>query len=102
MAKKKKQQKSKKHYSKPHNTNNKLVIAQAARLDKEVSQVVPQVYSCFAKVLIEEKHHTPAYVEKMFIRTQELWDELVQRDEIESMIDWCEQTTGIGLRRGQR
>lgn len=86
---------------------NKYLIEQYKQREKErkalkeaTMSLVPQIYACFAKVLYEDYKHTPAYIEKMFRRTQEVWDELVETDEMDNMIDWCEQSTGILLRTG--
>lgn len=70
------------------------------RLEEATNTNVAQIYACFAKVLIEEYKHTPEWVEKLFVRTQICWDEMVQNEEVDSMVDWCEKATGIDLRMG--
>lgn len=77
---------------------NTFQIAQArelAKLQKKVKEIVPEVYACFAKALIEEGR-TPEEVGELFAHTQRLWNENV--DNMEDMITWVADTVGIEVR----
>lgn len=76
----------------------KQVERQKRKLKEATKQNVPEIYACFCKVLYEDYHHTPEYIQKLFARTQEVWNELVENDSVERMVEWCEKTTGIDLR----
>lgn len=84
---------------------NQWLINQCRQLEQQKKALkqatntnVSQIYACFAKVLMDDYKHTPDYIEKLFIKTQDLWGQLVDEDKIEDMVDWCEKTTGISLR----
>lgn len=81
---------------------NKWLIQQAkeiAILKKQLKEeTVPELYACFCKVLIEDYGKTGDEVEELFKKTEDVWNELVENDEIKHMVDWCEATTGISLR----
>ena len=68
-----------------------------ARLRWECNNLVPEIYACFCKVLIEDYGKSDDEVNTLFIRTQEVWNELVNKEEISDMISWCEKTTGMIL-----
>jgi len=70
-----------------------------AKLRKLTNDIVPQIYACFCKVLIENGN-TPEDVAELFNRTQIVWNEITESNEIEDMIKWCEATTGITLATG--
>ena len=67
----------------------KEIERQKAELKKATSNNVPEIYACFAKVLIEEMGNSVEEVTSLFARTQEVWNEIVEHDEVKNMIDWC-------------
>lgn len=69
-----------------------------AELRKATSQNVPEIYACICKIMIDEYHNSVEDVTELIIRSQGLWNELVENDEVENMVDWCEKTTGVSLR----
>lgn len=85
--------------------SNRYFIEQAKEIEKlkkrlkeAANQNVPELYACFGKVLFDEYKWSPDEIEALFIKTSNLWNDLVQNDNVSGMIDWCEQTTGITLR----
>lgn len=83
---------------------DKLKIEQIKRikyLEKQIHLIVPQVYSCFAKVMYEDLKMDADEIEAVFNRTQEVWQESVDNSEVENMIEWCKETTGIDVRSDQ-
>lgn len=72
------------------------VYKEILTLQKRCKELVPEIYACFCKAMIDEGYDVET-IEKLFTKTQELWNDLVINDEIKGMIDWCEQTTGIEL-----
>lgn len=78
---------------------NSYLIEQAKaieKLRKLTQRNVPEIYACFAKVLIDNGNSVDDVCE-LFKQTQTLWNELVEHEEIDGMVAWCEQTTGISL-----
>ena len=71
-------------------------MKEIARLQKKCNQVVPEVYACICKVLFDNGMDADT-IEILFNETTRLWNELVANNDIDSMIEWCEQTTGISL-----
>lgn len=71
-----------------------------AKLEKaikeEVNNVLPSVYACLAKVLYEKYDFTAEKIADVFKDTQETWTENIYRED--SMIEWCEDLTGLSLR----
>lgn len=83
---------------------NQWLIEQAKTIEKQKRDLknatknnVPEIYACFAKVLIDEYKNTPEEVVTLFARTQEVWTELVQNDSVHTMVEWCEKVTGVKL-----
>lgn len=77
---------------------NSYVIEQAKQLEKlkkHITNVIPEIYACFAKVLYR-RGCTPDEIEDIFMETQQVWNENVDR--MDSMIEWVADTTGIELR----
>lgn len=75
----------------------KALKLQEKELKRVTNENVPEIYACFAKILIDEMGNTAEEVQHLFTRTQELWTELVEHNEVGSMIEWCEKTTGVRL-----
>lgn len=87
--------------------HNQYLIEQAKEyerlkrhLEEETRNLVPTIYACFCKVLIDDYHNSVEEVESLFARTQEVWNELVESGSTQSMIEWCEEITGVELRGG--
>lgn len=55
-------------------------------------------YSCICKVLMDKHGWTAEQVAELFEETEDLWNELVENDSIQGMVNWCEETTGVSLR----
>ena len=74
-------------------------MKQLAKLQKavktEVKNVLPAVYACIAKVLYDDKGMDGDEIAEIFGRSQELWTQSAGQEK--SMIEWCEETTGILL-----
>lgn len=68
------------------------------KLEELTKRNVPEIYACFAKVLYEEYNMDGDQIEELFNRTQEVWNENAER--MDTMVQWCEETTGICLRGG--
>lgn len=74
---------------------NKALIKEYMKLQKAIKQVIPEIYACFAKALYKEGY-TADEIEALFAETQSLWQENV--DQMEDMITWVRDTTGIDVR----
>lgn len=79
------------------NSKDIALYREMARLRKKCNELVPEVYACFAKVLVEEYKWDADQVGELFSQTQRTWNEIVKKDEVSGMIAWCEETTGIKL-----
>lgn len=73
-----------------------MQMQEIARLRKKCNELVPELYACFCKVLYDNGMDAET-IEILFNETTNLWNELVEHNEVKNMIDWCEQTTGICL-----
>lgn len=83
---------------------NQILIEQykqLQRLKNATRNNIPELYACFAKVLIEDCGMSVEEVEEIFTLTQETWRDLVDNDKMDNMVQWCEETTGISLRMNE-
>ena len=80
------------------NKQRKLRNLKSGWKKQPTNQNVPELYACFGKVLFDEYKWSPDEIEALFVKTSNLWNDLVQNDNVSGMIDWCEQTTSITLR----
>lgn len=74
-----------------------------AKLQNRTRTLVPQIYASFCKVLMDENGNykwDAQQVLDLFIQTQDAWTECANNNEIEGMIKWCEEVTGVELRDG--
>lgn len=73
-----------------------------AKLDKQIKELkecinrnVAEIYACFTLVLYKDGWDADE-IEEIFTRTLEVWNENVGR--MDTIIDWCENETGISIR----
>ena len=75
---------------------DRVKIEQLKRLQAEIKNVTPAVYSAIAIGLVEEYNWTPDKVRDLFEYTQSLWSECTKKDI--SMREWCLELTGIEMK----
>lgn len=80
------------------NQANILLAKQLEQLRKRTSELIPEIYSAFCKVLYEKYGWTADQIADLFADTQEAWQEIVDKNDVNTMIEWCEQLTGIELK----
>ena len=68
------------------------------KLEKEINKIVPEVYACFALALYK-RGWKPNSIEKLFIETQNEWNENV--NSMEDMIKHVLDITGIDVRSAE-
>lgn len=76
---------------------NNALINQYRYLEKKVHNVVPEVYAGVALALHEEFGWGYSRINRLFARSQELWDECGEQGI--DMVQMCYEKTGIELRR---
>lgn len=72
-------------------------MKEIAELKKRLASDVQEVYACFCKVLIDTYGWSGEEVTSLFARTQELWNEICDSEEMWSMVKWCEDTTNFSV-----
>ena len=75
--------------------NNRGKVDMLRRLQQEINNVTPNVYSAIAIGLVEEFGFTAEKVNDLFVYTQSLWAECAKKNI--SMRQWCEELTGISV-----
>lgn len=75
--------------------NNRGKVDMLRRLQQEINNVTPSVYSAIAIGLVEEYNFTAEDVSNLFVYTQSLWAECAKKNI--SMRQWCEELTGISV-----
>jgi hypothetical protein len=75
--------------------NNRGKVDMLRRLQQEINNVTPNVYSAIAIGLVEEYNFTAEDVNNLFVYTQSLWAECAKKNI--SMRQWCEELTGISV-----
>lgn len=78
----------------------KQIEIQKKALHDATNNNLPELYSCICKVLMDKHGWDAEQVAELFEETEDVWNELVENDSIQGMINWCEQTTGVSLRSG--
>lgn len=85
---------------------NNYFIQQAKeieRIKKELKEAIntntAHIYACFCKVLYDSYGWDDEQIAELFGLTDKLWDENLDR--MDSMIEWCEKTTGIEIRSAE-
>ena len=73
--------------------NNRGKVDMLRRLQQEINNVTPNVYSAIAIGLVEEYNFTAEDVNNLFVYTQSLWAECAKKNI--SMREWCLELTGI-------
>lgn len=76
---------------------NKLNIKLAKKcklLDKEIKQVTPAVYASIA-ISMYENNYSVDDINRVFQRSQELWEEHQAAGSVDDMLSGCEEKTGI-------
>lgn len=76
----------------------KAIERQKKALEQATKNNVPEIYACLCKVLMDKHGVDAEGVATIFCETQELWNELVEKNEAADMVSWCEETTGVSLR----
>ena len=75
--------------------NNRGKVDMLRRIQQEINNVTPNVYSAIAIGLVEEYNFTAEDVNNLFVYTQSLWAECAKKNI--SMRQWCEELTGISV-----
>jgi hypothetical protein len=75
--------------------NNRAKIDMLRRLQQEINNVTPNVYSAIAIGLVEEYNFTAEDVNNLFVYTQSLWAECAKKNI--SMRQWCLELTNIDI-----
>ena len=65
------------------------------RIQQEINNVTPNVYSAIAIGLVEEYNFTAEDVSNLFVYTQSLWAECAKKNI--SMRQWCLELTNIDV-----
>ena len=75
--------------------NNRGKVDMLRRLQQEINNVTPNVYSAIAIGLVEEYNFTAEDVNNLFVYTQSLWAECAKKNI--SMRQWCLELTNIDV-----
>lgn len=75
--------------------NNRGKVDMLRRIQQEINNVTPSVYSAIAIGLVEEFGWTADQVNDLFVYTQSLWSECAKKNI--SMREWCLELTGISV-----
>jgi hypothetical protein len=75
--------------------NNRGKVDMLRRIQQEINNVTPSVYSAIAIGLVEEFGWTADQVNDLFVYTQGLWSACAEKNI--SMAKWCEELTGISV-----
>lgn len=65
-------------------------------IKRQVSNTLPAMYACIAKVLFEKYKMDGDTIADVFYETEKAWQEATGRED--TMIEWCEEVTGIEIR----
>ena len=74
---------------------NRAKIDHLRRLQQEINNVTPAVYSAIAIGLVEEFGWSAEQVSDLFTYTQSLWSACASKNI--SMREWCKELTGIEM-----
>lgn len=75
--------------------NNRGKVDMLRRLQQEINNVTPSVYSAIAIGLVEEFGWTADQVNDLFVYTQGLWSACAEKNI--SMREWCKELTNIDI-----
>lgn len=75
--------------------NNRAKVDMLRRLQQEIANVTPSVYSAIAIGLVEEFGWTAEQVNDLFVYTQGLWASCAEKNI--SMREWCKELTNIDI-----
>ena len=75
--------------------NNRGKVDMLRRLQQEINNVTPNVYSAIAIGLVEEYNFTAEDVNNLFVYTQSLWAECAKKNI--SMRQWCLELTNLDI-----
>ena len=75
--------------------NNRGKVDMLRRLQQEINNVTPSVYSAIAIGLVEEFGWTAEQVNDLFVYTQGLWSACAEKNI--SMRQWCLELTNIDI-----
>lgn len=75
--------------------NNRGKVDMLRRIQQEINNVTPSVYSAIAIGLVEEFGWTADQVNDLFVYTQGLWASCAEKNI--SMVKWAEELTGISV-----
>ena len=78
-----------------NNSAQVALMKQLAKLQKQIKMLVPEIYACFAKALIDQGKGVEE-IEDLFVKTQTLWQDNI--DNIDDMITFVMKETGIDVR----
>lgn len=85
--------------------NNRLInqmraIAAANKYDsigKAADQILPSIYAALAISLHRKYGWGYKRINRLFVESQEVWNEHVQRNDEASMVELCKKETGIDV-----
>ena len=75
---------------------NKQYIRMVKEFRRRVEHIVPQCYACIALALHREFGFGFTRINRLFVRSQEIWNESIERDI--DMVQMCLDETGIECR----
>lgn len=75
--------------------NNRAKVDMLRRLQQEINNVTPSVYSAIAIGLVEEFGWTSEQVNDLFVYTQGLWSACAEKNI--SMVQWAKELTNIEI-----
>lgn len=78
-----------------NNSAQVALMKQLAKLQKQIKMLVPEIYACFAKALIDQGKDVEE-IEDLFVKTQTLWRDNI--DNMDDMITFVMKETGIDVR----
>lgn len=78
-----------------NNSAQVALMKQLAKLQKQIKMLVPEIYACFAKALIDQGKDVEK-IEDLFVKTQTLWRDNI--DNMDDMITFVMKETGIDVR----
>lgn len=75
-------------------TKQNVRIAQGFK--EQINLLLPEIYSAFA-VALHNKGYSTEQINDLFMDTQDLWNECVQKDI--NMPTWCKEITGVDVQQ---
>ena len=87
---------AKKHIPNYSNVNKLLEREKLKRLEHKIDEVLPNIYACFAIVLMDEKYgFSKQDIADLFAETGAIWNECSEKKV--SMREWCQDLCKIDV-----